>query len=321
MNKHVWLLLALVLALTALSGAAAQAPRWQDSYAAALNDALDAVRQGQPARAADALARVTQAPVAEGTTLPVDNGDLLAALRGPAPDLPAAEVRLRALLAEVSAAPDGRPPDPAVFAALGGVLARPEFQPARPGPVDNFISDLLRRLLNAPAGGGQIGANLVTVVGTLLVLAVLGTLIYNLWRTVAPNAALPVAGSPAGERLSAGGALAQAGTLAAGGDYRAAIRYLYLSTLLLLDERRALRYDRSLTNREVLAQVAGDEALAERLRPVVEEFDRVWYGFASVDEAEYEEYQRQIGRVRELREKSNVKRETSSVGRQMTFDA
>ena len=301
MNRHIWLLLALVLTLTALSGAAAQSPRWQDSYAAALNDALAAVRQGQAARAADILARVTQASVAEGYTLPVDNGDLLAALRGPAPDLPAAEARLSALLAEVRAAPDGRPPDPAVFAALDGVLAQPEFQPAQPNPVDNFISDLLRRLLNLPAGGGQIGVNLVAVVGTLLVLAVLGALIYNLWRTVAPHSALPVTGDQAGEWLSARGALAQAGTLAAGGDYRAAVRYLYLSTLLLLDERRALRYDRSLTNLEVLAQVAGDAALVERLRPVVEKFDRVWYGFAPVDEAEYEAYQRQIGRVRELR--------------------
>jgi len=231
----------------------------------------------------------------------VDNGDLLAALRAPTPDLPAAEARLRALLAEVRAAPDSRPPDPAAFAALDAVLARPEFQPAQPGPIDNFISDLLRRLLNLPLGDGQIGVNLVAVVGTLLVLAVLGALIYNLWRTVAPHSALPATGDQAGEWLSARGALAQAGTLAAGGDYRAAIRYLYLSTLLLLDERRALRYDRSLTNREVLAQVAGDEALVERLRPVVEEFDRVWYGFAPVDEAEYEAYQRQIGRVRELR--------------------
>src|SRR5512136_2996885 len=114
MNKHVWLFLALVLTLAVLSGAAAQSPRWQDSYAAALSDALAAVRQGQAVRAADILARVTPARVAEGYTLPVDNGDLLAALRAASPDLPAAEARLSALLAEVRAAPDGRPPDPAV---------------------------------------------------------------------------------------------------------------------------------------------------------------------------------------------------------------
>ncbi len=304
------LLLALTLASAVLSNAAAQSPRWQDSYAAALNDALVAVRQGQAARAADSLARVTQASVAEGYTLPVNNGDLLAALRDPAPDLPLVDARLNALLAEVRAAPDGRPPDPAVFAALDGVLARPEFQPAQPDAVDSFIGDLLRRLLNLPVGGGQIGVNVVAVAGTLLVLAVLGALIYNLWRTVVPSTALPVASDLAGERLSAREALAQAGTLAAGGDYRAAVRYLYLSTLLLLDERRALRYDRSLTNREVLAQVADNAALVERLRPVVDEFDRVWYGFAPLDEAEYETYRRQIERVRELRETSSVKRET-----------
>jgi hypothetical protein len=300
MNKYIWLLLVLILTLTALSDAAAQSPRWQDDYAAALGDALAAVRRGEAARAADILARIAPAQVAAGYTLPVDNRDLLAALRAPAPDLPAAEAQLIALLAEVMAAPDGRPPDPAVFAALDAVLAQPEFQPAQRDPVDSFIGDLLHRLLNLPIEDRQIRVNLVAVGGTLLVLAVLGALIYNLWRMVAPHTALPVAGDQAGERLSARGALAQAGTLAAGGDYRAAIRYLYLSTLLLLDERRALRYDRSLTNREVLAQIASDEALVERLRPVVDEFDRVWYGFAPVDEAEYEEYRRQIGRVREL---------------------
>jgi len=311
MNRYIPLPLALVLTLVALSGAAAQSPRWQDSYGSALTGALAALGQGQAAQAADFLVSVGPAVVVEGTTLPVDNGDLVAELRGPAPDLAEAEAQLNALLAELRAALDSRPPDPAVFAALDAVLARPEFQPARPDSIEGFISDLLRWLLSPPGGGGQIGANLVAVVGMLLVLAVLGALIYNLWRTVVPHTALPVAGDQAGERLSARGALAQAGILAASGDYRAAIRHLYLSTLLLLDERRALRYDRSLTNREVLAQVAGDEALAERLRPVVEEFDRVWYGFAPVDEAEYEAYQRQIGRVRELRESSNVKRETS----------
>src|SRR5262249_5283931 len=41
----------------------------------------------------------------------------------------------------------------------------------------------------------------------------------------------------------------------AASDYRSAIRYLYLSSLLLLDERGVIHYDRTLTNREHLRQV------------------------------------------------------------------
>jgi hypothetical protein len=83
-------------------------------------------------------------------------------------------------------------------------------------------------------------------------------------------------------------------------DYRAAVRYLYLSSLLLLDERGLIRYDRTLTNREHLQQIADKPQLLELLRPVVGTFDRVWYGFAPLDERLYEEYRHNVERLREL---------------------
>jgi hypothetical protein len=83
-------------------------------------------------------------------------------------------------------------------------------------------------------------------------------------------------------------------------DYRAAVRYLYLSSLLLLDERGLIRYDRTLTNREHLQQIADRPQLLELLRPVVGTFDRVWYGFAPLDERLYEEYRHNVERLREL---------------------
>jgi hypothetical protein len=83
-------------------------------------------------------------------------------------------------------------------------------------------------------------------------------------------------------------------------DYRAAVRYLYLSSLLLLDERGLIRYDRTLTNREHLQQIADKPQLLELLHPVVGTFDRVWYGFAPLDERLYEEYRHNVERLREL---------------------
>ena len=77
------------------------------------------------------------------------------------------------------------------------------------------------------------------------------------------------------------------------------MRYLYLAALLRLDERGLLRYDRALTNREYLERVRENPALRERLRPIVDTFDRVWYGHAQLDAEGFAEYR---ARVRALDE-------------------
>jgi len=62
----------------------------------------------------------------------------------------------------------------------------------------------------------------------------------------------------------------------------------------MLDERGLIRYNPTLTNREHLQQIANKPQLVERLRPVVNTFERVWYGFAPVDEALYQEFRRNV---------------------------
>lgn len=93
-----------------------------------------------------------------------------------------------------------------------------------------------------------------------------------------------------GELLNATEARQQAHQLAKSGSFREAVRRLYLSALLTLDERDLLHYDRSNTNREVLATVRGRPALYQRLRPVVEIFDDVWYGVHEPDQATFDRY-------------------------------
>lgn len=83
-------------------------------------------------------------------------------------------------------------------------------------------------------------------------------------------------------------AMKRAQQLAASSDYRAAIRCLLLAALLALDERRLLRFENALTNRELLERAAKSPPLAEALGPVIAAFDRVWYGFDSLPPAEYD---------------------------------
>ncbi len=97
--------------------------------------------------------------------------------------------------------------------------------------------------------------------------------------------------------LTANAARQQAATLAAAGNYREAVRQLYLSALLALEERNLLTYDRSLTNREVLAQLRDQTAVQNHLQPVVETFDNVWYGIQEPDQATFTTYEREIDQL------------------------
>lgn len=78
-------------------------------------------------------------------------------------------------------------------------------------------------------------------------------------------------------------ALAHAETAEAASDFRGALRYLYLSAILHLQERGVLPYDKSLTNREYLRQAQDDLALHAALGPAITVFDEVWYGYKPCD--------------------------------------
>lgn len=78
-------------------------------------------------------------------------------------------------------------------------------------------------------------------------------------------------------------ALARAETAEAASDFRGALRFLYLSAILHLQERGVLPYDKSLTNREYLHQAQADTDLQATLGPAVTVFDEVWYGHKPCD--------------------------------------
>ena len=61
-----------------------------------------------------------------------------------------------------------------------------------------------------------------------------------------------------------------------------------------------IRYDRTLTNREVLAQTQSEAAVQSHLRPVVETFDQVWYGIHEPDQSSYSSYVREIDQLEEI---------------------
>ncbi len=291
---------------------AQSSPPTLEEYWQEIEDALRAVRQVRDlpeaerglvlTRLADQLASITSVTLSDGQVAPVDNTDLMAMLRAESPDAAAIEERLAVLVQSKLAWPHP-PTSPDAFDKLAAVLTRREFQPVAeqpPSPLEKWWAWLNRRLLRlflTPQAAAWTNWGVIVVGGLIL-----AGVAYFFWRnarahwlreiTLAQDKKEP-------DGLSVPTALQQARRLAAAADYRQAIRYLYLATLLTLDERGVLRYDKTLTNRELVRRVgqAQDPSLAQTLAPVVDMFDRVWYGFAPVDDRSYQSYTEQIEQI------------------------
>lgn len=260
----------------------------------------------------DALAaqweQVTVVELSDHSTIQVDSSYLAAELRHDPPELKRLENEFDTLLHAHEEYPQK------VFtlkdvAPLKEILARPEFQwqQAQPLQMPDWLTKLYDRLIAIRDRIILRVATLIYEERTLLKIAAALLFLLSLFfisrglsRSLVREAQLADEGDGNDELLTSKGAFKRAETLSMQGDYRNAIRYLYLSSLLVLDEQGLMRYDRSRTNREYLRSVSSKPELAKPLRAVIDVFDRVWYGFEGVDEQTYQSY---VERVDELREK------------------
>lgn len=305
----VQMLMILILAASALP-ARAEEPFPLDEYWREIENIRTSVarleglspdsRRTQVQSLADRLERITAVVLPDGSVQPVNHDVLIAALRADPPDLERLANLLDAMLTARDAWPQRKPPDPAT---LVHILARPEFQwpEAQPSPLAVWWRRLRERLWEWLSGTFAIG-NAGGVVSQFLLpglaaLALLAALAYAFRGVLAGFVSEAEVGVDAesDESLTAVVALKRAQRLSAAGDYRTAVRYLYLSSLLLLEERGLLRYNRSLTNREYLRSLAHMPQLAAVFRDIVEVFDRVWYGFQPLDQAQYDRYAARVG--------------------------
>lgn len=212
-----------------------------------------------------------------------------------------AEGRVRALqafLADLPAAATA-----SERATLHDILNQPPFKPSE---LADWFSRLLQQFADWLNGWSAPSTNfsirpedIVVALAILVTLAVFAFILISLRRNFAGEAQLKSA-NPNGEGLTAPVALKEARELARSGNYRSAIRQLYLASLLLLEERGRLRADRSLTNREYLAALKGEPQVAHTLEPIVETFDRIWYGFEPISGPEFERYQQQVETLKDL---------------------
>ncbi len=198
---------------------------------------------------------------------------------------------------------------------LNEVLARPEFQATPSEP--NLFERLRRQVLSvinewlvwllpqdvAWSGGNWLFTILLPAVLGVILLLVIVLGIRRLATDLVNTTAVDSNGWQTGESLTAATAYEQAQSTSSAGDYRTAVRYLYLSTLLALDERDILRYDRAATNREYLRRVVDQPDLHTLLRDVVDVFDRVWYGFQPISRETYDTYAERVAALQQKRQR------------------
>jgi hypothetical protein len=270
--------------------------------------------QGQTAIAEliDQWEAVQEVRSEDGEIIPLDNSYLLSVLRTAGNDPEPARGLFEALL-EAHREYPARLFTPADLEGLNTILARPDFQwPEEAGnPIVERFNELLQRffrwlnhLLGRDRNGTRpispAGFSLFPVLMTILLALVIVYVLRGLFADLVKETKLDTETDAADMPLTAEAAFVRAQSLSQSGDYRSAVRYLYLSSLLLLDERGLLRYDRSKTNREYLRSVSGSPELSEPLNEVIEVFDNVWYGYHALDEESFQHYSE---RVEELKEK------------------
>jgi hypothetical protein len=273
------------------------------------NEPLDA-QQAQLAAAAAQFGLVSAVSLSNGREIAINHTFLLNELSRDPPDL----ARLQNLLTAWQTARTTWPEvqfDDLDESILQAILDQPEFQyeTAEPTRLQRWLEDLRLRFwqwlseifpsLSAGGGLGDIANFLVTFLGIVALVVVLLYALRQLLGDFAADSAIVPDDLLGDEILTADTALNRAQQLSGEGDYRTAVRYLYLSALLLLEERGLLRYNRSLTNREYLRSLAHQPELATILRDVIEVFDQVWYGFHALEPTEYEWY---AGRVELLKQ-------------------
>ena len=250
--------------------------------------------------------QVHQVRLSDGNLLNIDNGLWVSQFRAEKPDLQQLLTGLDTLLAAHTTT-SARSPATAL-STLREILARPEFQPQQQQPPDwfneliNRFLQWLSRILGQPltlSAPDNLTLQAFGMLAAVLVVLVLAYILRGLFADLAGDSTLDPETGAATMPLNAQAALTRADGLSSQGDYRSAVRYLYLSALLILDERGWLYYDRTRTNREYLRDLSARPETASLLRAVIDVFDRVWYGFQPLDAEDYKAYARQVNELKE----------------------
>ena len=134
----------------------------------------------------------------------------------------------------------------------------------------------------------------VIITLSLLLLIIIGLLVFYISRSQKPEPLRPETTKKVQENVESGRRLLSKG------EYREAIHKLFNATLEILEDRGMIRFESSQTNYELLGAAGTAPLLVSQLAPVVDAYDRVWYGFEPLATAEFETLVTQLEQLKTL---------------------
>ena len=300
-RRRAWWLFIFVVALWPVGPLHAQddAPPSLSAYQERLVAALAQIESGVDLEKVQAdLAAIEQVRLPDGRVLDIE--PLLEGIE----NVDDARVRLETVLAQLELADSDRTADR--LAVLERVSQRLDLD--RPTLWERFLrwlEDLWDRLTDrrrssagAAASAGQAVSTFagwgIIVVGSLLLALLLSYWLRGLLGGILTDSAARAHTAGSDGPATAAEAREQASAQAHGGAYRQAVRSLFLSALLHLRENGLLQHVENQTNREVLASLPPHSPARPHLEPVVETFDRVWYGIREPDEQTFNAYRQEV---------------------------
>jgi uncharacterized protein DUF4129 len=268
---------------------AAYRSRLRDARTILLQARVAALAQRGPIvdRARTALSQTTAVRTADGTIIVLDESRLVRRLSETTASIDAGVADIDQLIAIADRAINPPFNVAQANARLGQLGAAEE---TRSGSSDllTAIRDLLARLLpspNASLPAGSVEITL-TIAGAALLVVIIAILVRGVRERIRRETVL--AGAHIEAAASAAVQLAAAEHAALTGDPRAALHAFYRYAILTLAERRMLRYEPSLTDRELLERASALPQV-ETLRELISLHDRAWFGLkgATTEEADH----------------------------------
>lgn len=199
-------------------------------------------------------------------------------------------------------------------ARLQSILSRPEYQPEaeKESTLQKWFNELkdaiFRFLARIFSAGGMSAPNAMTILLLrLLIYTAVGLAIILAGRALARSLrrgakrqakgeVREVLGEQIEEHVTAEDLIKAAGELARAGEYRLAIRRVYIALLYDLEQRGKLRLHRSKTNRDYLHALSSEPAIYPPVADLTTAYERVWYGHARAVSDDYAGF---IARYRE----------------------
>ncbi|MCS7079489.1 MAG: DUF4129 domain-containing protein [Chloracidobacterium sp.] len=217
--------------------------------------------------------------------------------------LQALEAQLDIVQRHVSATPEGEAAD------IRAILAREAFQPIKKTKtpleylqawlvelIDKIFGKLPKDAPSLDDAAKDLWSNQWVQLGLWVFLTLLlcraGLRFVRRWRqqqAMAEDGARLILGEPVALETSADELLAQARAAAEAGDWRQAVRKVYIALLHDLDKREIVPLNRAWTNREYLNAVRAQALLYPAMRELTDRFDVLWYGQRHGDREDYEQ--------------------------------